>query len=214
MKKIISTSILCIIICAIPLIKKSELLTDYTFLTVVFFFYLLFFTQPTFEASDIQNKSETDKYSMLFILVALVVILSGSIIDWAYLGIYKDSVKTELLQLLGLIFLILGSSIRIWAILHLGKYFSNSVEFGSEHKLIKTGPYKLIRHPSYLGAYLAIIGSAFFLTSIVFSLIGIVVMFFAYQYRIKVEEIALIQVFPNDYEEYKKGTKKMIPLIY
>ncbi|MEM0942092.1 MAG: isoprenylcysteine carboxylmethyltransferase family protein [Bacteroidota bacterium] len=214
MKKLISTFILCSIICCLPIIGKPELYLSKEFLTIVFFFFLLFFTQPTFEASDIKTNSETDKFSMLFILISLIIVLSGSIIDWAYFQMGLDSINKIPFQYFGLILLLLGSSIRIWAILHLGKYFSNAVSFNSEHKLIKSGPYKLIRHPSYLGAYLAIIGSALFLKSIVFFLIGLIVMLSAYLYRIKVEEIGLIELFGSEYQEYKKKSKKMIPFVY
>ena len=214
MKKLISTSLNCLIICCLPLVGKPELLVDEQFLTIVFFFVLLFLTQPTVKASDIKTNSETDKFSMLFIMISSTIALSGSIVDWAYFQIGIEFINKNVFSYLGLALLIIGSSIRIWAIWHLGKYFSNAVSFNSEHQLIKTGPYKIIRHPSYLGAYLAIIGSTLFLQSPIFSLISLVVMLAAYLYRIKVEEIGLLKLFGIEYEKYQKSAKKIVPFVY
>ncbi|MEM6699315.1 MAG: isoprenylcysteine carboxylmethyltransferase family protein [Bacteroidota bacterium] len=183
-------------------------------MTIVFFFVLLFLTQPALQASDVKGNYETDKYSVLFILLALLITLSGSLVDWAYFGIGKGLINRDLLKSIGLGFLILGSAYRIWSIIHLDKYFSATVQFDSEHQLIQTGPYKLIRHPSYLGAYLAILGSTLFLNSILFFVFGGTVMLAAYIYRIKVEEIGLTQIFPIEYKKYQSQSKKMIPFIY
>ncbi|MEM8523635.1 MAG: isoprenylcysteine carboxylmethyltransferase family protein [Bacteroidota bacterium] len=214
MKKLIVTTVFCALVYFLPLVGKPTSYTHPSFLTVVFFFFLLFLTQPTFKAADISEKSSTDKFSMLFITVALIIILSGSVIDWAYFNSESPTTNEKAYQSVGLFLLVTGSTIRIWAISHLGKYFANTVSFNSEHQLVKSGPYKIIRHPSYLGAYLAIIGSAFFLNSTVFASIAIVMMFFVYQYRIKVEEQGLIGIFQNEYLQYMKQSKRMIPFIY
>jgi len=214
MKKIIPTLLFCFVICFLPLIGEPELYKDISFLTIVFFFILLFLTQPALKPSDVKGNYETDKYSVLFILIALLITLSGALIDWAYLGIVTDTINSKLLKPIGLLLLIIGSAYRIWAIIHLDKYFSATVQFDAEHRLIQTGPYKLIRHPSYLGAYLAILGSTLFLNSIMFFLFGAILMFVAYIYRIKVEEIGLAQIFPVEYQKYQSKSKKIIPFVY
>ena len=213
MNKYIATTILCMIICFLPVIGKPHLYLNPSFLTVVFFFYLLFFTQPTFKASDMYKNSETDKFSMGFITLGVIIVLSGAITYWAYFA-NSTELSWNLYTTTGISLLILGSGIRIWAIRHLGKFFTNSVQFDSRHQLITTGPYKMIRHPSYLGAYLAIIGSALFLNAILIFCIGVVIMFAAYLYRIQVEEIGLKKTFEKEYPIYQNNTKRLIPFIY
>ena len=213
MKKIVTTSVLCLLLYFLPLIGRPELYFDWRFGVVVFFFYLIFLTQPAFKAVDIKEHSDTDKYSMLFITIGLIITLSGSIMEWAYFDQYLTQVNDSVFMLTGLVLLITGSALRIWAILHLGKYFTNSVEFGAQHQLIKSGPYKVVRHPSYLGAYLAIIGSTLFLGAIIFSLIGAMVMLLVYLYRIKVEEVGLQKIFPGEYRKYQKETSMIFPLL-
>ena len=213
MKKLITTTILCLIICFLPLIGNPNLYISLPFLKIVFYFYLLFFTQPTVESSDIYKSSKTDKFSMGFITLGVVIVISGALIYWAYLGdstAFIWNVPTTL----GLSLMFIGTVIRIWAIRHLGKYFTNTVKFDSGHQLITTGPYKLIRHPSYLGAYLAIVGSALFLNAMPVFYVGVFIMLGAYLYRIRVEEIGLVETFQEKYIQYRGRSKRLIPFVY
>ncbi len=52
---------------------------------------------------------------------------------------------------LGLSLIVLGIIIRQYSILILGRYFTLSVKVASDQKVVSKGPYKYIRHPSYLG---------------------------------------------------------------
>lgn len=214
MNKLISTSILATILLAVPLLAQPAYLLHPHFLLVVFFFYLLFFTQPTFEANDIKAKADTDKYSMLLITLGLVISLTGSIIDWAYITKAATRLSFSNIQYIGLTLLIVGSTIRIVAIRHLGQYFTNAVNFSNDHQLVTTGLYSLVRHPSYLGAYIAILGSTLMLSSVTLFAVSIVLLFFIYNYRIKVEEEGLIKTFPEAYILYQSKSKRWIPWIY
>src|ERR1700761_1780631 len=51
----------------------------------------------------------------------------------------------------GLCMVILGGLFRLWAQNSLGRFFTFEVTIKPDHKLITTGPYSLVRHPSYLG---------------------------------------------------------------
>ena len=53
-----------------------------------------------------------------------------------------------------------GIAVRLWAIRTLGRFFSSAVRLQDDHALIVTGPYAIVRHPSYLGAFLVFIGIA------------------------------------------------------
>ena len=52
-----------------------------------------------------------------------------------------------------------ASAFAIWARAHLGKYWSGDVTIRQEHRLIRSGPYKFIRHPIYSGMLLALVGT-------------------------------------------------------
>ncbi len=214
MKKLLSTTVLAIALLGLPLLGRAHLFWNTHLLVIAFFFYLLFFTQPAFQAMVAGREATTDRYSFFVILAALILTLSGGIVDWAYFNGEAHRMEMDRCRITGLLMLFIGSAIRIWAIVCLGTYFSNTVRFGTEHQLITKGPYQFIRHPSYLGAYLAILGSTMFLSSIRFFLVGMVLMLLAYHYRIVVEERAMMNQFPNEFPTFRSKTKKLIPFIY
>ena len=82
-----------------------------------------------------------------------------------------------------------------------------------EHKLVTDGFYKHIRHPLYLGEILRNLGVVVIFSSVYGMLIVLLASIFLL-FRIEIEEKMLIMVFGEEYIEYRKNTKKMIPYIY
>jgi len=109
---------------------------------------------------------------------------------------------------------ITGLIIRIHALLTLKQYFTYSVARVENHPLIETGLYKFIRHPGYLGQLLIFAGLATALSnglSILFMLLPVTI---GYLYRIKVEESFMLEQMGENYLNYQKRTKRIIPFIY
>ncbi|MGA2407495.1 MAG: isoprenylcysteine carboxylmethyltransferase family protein [Bacteroidales bacterium] len=115
---------------------------------------------------------------------------------------------------IGLMIVLTGIVIRWLAIIQLGKSFTVDVAITEVAKLKTDGLYKKVRHPSYLGLLLIIIGFSATMNSIYSLLILTIPVSLAILYRISVEEKVLIQEFGNRYSEYKSQSKKLIPGIY
>jgi len=81
------------------------------------------------------------------------------------------------------------------------------------HRLIKHGIYKHIRRPAYLGTLLFSIGISLIFSSL-YGFLLMLILFPSYLYRIRIEESVLLKEFGDEYREYMKKTKKIIPLIY
>ncbi len=113
----------------------------------------------------------------------------------------------------GIIVMILGIIFRQWSIAILGKFFSGTVGTQKGQKVVEKGPYKYIRHPSYTGALLILIGIGLALQSLGAVIILVLLFSLAYGYRIYVEEKLLTSELGYPYIEYKKRTKKLIPYI-
>jgi protein-S-isoprenylcysteine O-methyltransferase Ste14 len=114
---------------------------------------------------------------------------------------------------IGFVVLIAGLVIRFVAIVTLKKNFSGLLRLRDDHTLVKTGVYRWVRHPAYLGAVLLFLSFPIMLSSI----LGFVIMFLLVPYflhRIKLEEWMLIGRFGAEYEEYMKHTKRLIPFLY
>ncbi|QWT84791.1 isoprenylcysteine carboxylmethyltransferase family protein [Chryseobacterium sp. PCH239] len=115
---------------------------------------------------------------------------------------------------LGELFILVGIIVRYIIIRSLGKYFTVDVTIRQDHKIKKEGFYKYLRHPSYAFSLLTSFGLGLYLNNWLSLVFAFVPPFLAFAYRIKIEEQALIEEFGDEYIEYSKGTKKLIPFIY
>jgi protein-S-isoprenylcysteine O-methyltransferase Ste14 len=114
--------------------------------------------------------------------------------------------------LAGLIVFYVGLIVAFWSRILLGKNWSVSVQRKEQHELIKKGPYSLVRHPIYTGLLLMFLGNAI-IESTWRGLIGFLILFASFWFKLKKEEKWLTGIFGNDYSEYMTGTKALIPFI-
>jgi len=120
----------------------------------------------------------------------------------------------HILKLIGLIVLMIALAIRWTAIYTLGKAFSSNVAILDSQKLNRSGIYRFVRHPSYLGLWLAFLAVGMHSRNWLSFAIATIPTTAALLYRIHVEESALIQAFGDDYRDYSKSTKRLIPGLY
>ncbi|MBW9146649.1 isoprenylcysteine carboxylmethyltransferase family protein [Clostridium sp. CM027] len=115
---------------------------------------------------------------------------------------------------IGIFFIIIGVLFRSYSVWTLRNFFTLSVQVNSTQKIIQTGPYKYLRHPSYSGSILSLIGITLSFRSfegVIGTLIIIVVI---YGYRITIEETILEKTFKETYKDYKDNTYRIIPFIW
>lgn len=106
-----------------------------------------------------------------------------------------------------------GALLRILAKMHLKESFSHSIKVENQHKLVTTGIYSQIRHPSYLGTLLIIAGAT--QASSIYLCIAMVTCGFIFaEKRVIQEEALLIKHFGEKYQSYILRTKKYIPYLY
>lgn len=110
--------------------------------------------------------------------------------------------------------LCLGMAIRWGSIIYLGRYFTVNVAITAEHRLVVTGPYRYVRHPSYTGLLITFLGLAFHTNNWIGFFALTIPVFFAISHRIGVEESVMRDEFTSAYEDYCRRTKKLIPLLY
>jgi protein-S-isoprenylcysteine O-methyltransferase Ste14 len=195
-----------------PLLLKPALILNFKTFILLISAAVLWLSQPGFSKQDMNSDKQSDKLSILLILIASSISVFSSVIEWAYFTPDKSQINS--VTVIGFIFLLIGICFRVWSINVLGKNFTATVKITREHELIKTGPYKLIRHPSYLGAFVAIIGCPVFLNNTYTIFISCIAMTIAYYFRINVEEKTLSNHFGKYYEDYKKDTYRLLPLIW
>lgn len=113
----------------------------------------------------------------------------------------------------GLLIILTGFVIRWMAIIQLKNAFTVDVAIGNEQNLKTDGLYKIIRHPSYLGLWLILVGFSVCMNSIISILIIVIPMFIVLLYRISVEEKVLVEAFGEKYMVYRTNTKMIIPFV-
>jgi protein-S-isoprenylcysteine O-methyltransferase Ste14 len=110
----------------------------------------------------------------------------------------------------GLVLTLAGLAISVWARIHLGEQWTGRVGVREGHELVRSGPYRFVRHPIYSGMLLAFIG-----TALVYcdwrSLVAIALMTAALSYKLQREERWMREHFAADYQAYLRKVAAIIP---
>jgi protein-S-isoprenylcysteine O-methyltransferase Ste14 len=116
--------------------------------------------------------------------------------------------------LIGLVVMLLGLVLRVWAAAALGDYYSTTLLVTKDQKLVNSGPYARVRHPGYLGSILLWSGFGILSSNLVLAILFPVMFVVIYLYRISVEELMLGQELGEDYAEYRRRTQRLLPFLY
>lgn len=119
----------------------------------------------------------------------------------------------DIIRWIGVALFAIGGALRLWPVAVLGNRFSGLVAIQPGHRLVTTGIYSVIRHPSYLGAVVFSLG-----WSLAFrSGVGVVLtaaMLVPLLFRIAAEEGLLAAEFGAEYAAYRARTARMLPGIW
>jgi protein-S-isoprenylcysteine O-methyltransferase Ste14 len=148
----------------------------------------------------------------------VIVVFAAIGILAAYLPAYTDrkefwTLDGDAVRWLGVILFFAGGTLRIWPVYVLGRRFSGLVAIQPEHKLVTSGIYGVIRHPSYLGLIVNALGWALAFRS------GVGVLLAALTIppvlaRIRAEEALLHAHFGAEYDAYRSRTSRLVPGLY
>jgi protein-S-isoprenylcysteine O-methyltransferase Ste14 len=103
-----------------------------------------------------------------------------------------------------------GVAIAFWARWHLGTNWSGVVTLKEGHELIRTGPYRTIRHPIYTGILLALLGTAVNLGE-VRGLLALAIAWLSFYIKARREESFLTQEFGPGFAEHRRQTGMFLP---
>jgi protein-S-isoprenylcysteine O-methyltransferase Ste14 len=120
--------------------------------------------------------------------------------------------RTDLTMAIGAAICVFGLFITIWARRTLAGNWSNDVTFKQNHELIKTGPYRFVRHPIYTGLLLMCLGTAVEIGRVRFWL-ALPLWFIGFWIKLKQEEKLMLRHFPDEYPVYRKQVKALVPFV-
>lgn len=93
---------------------------------------------------------------------------------------------------------------------HLGRFWSAEITQKADHQLVRTGPYRFVRHPIYTAILGMFVGMAI-VSGDVHAFIAVAMILFAYWRKIRLEEQNLVEVFGATYDDYRRTTRALVP---
>jgi protein-S-isoprenylcysteine O-methyltransferase Ste14 len=118
------------------------------------------------------------------------------------------------LRPVGVGMMIFGLLVRITAIVTLGRSFTVNVAIHASQTIQRSGLYRIVRHPSYLGIEICFLAVGLYSRNWACLALMLIAPTAAVLYRIHVEEQALVGAFGDEYVEYSRTTKRLIPGVY
>jgi protein-S-isoprenylcysteine O-methyltransferase Ste14 len=112
----------------------------------------------------------------------------------------------------GTLLLALGLGFAVWARRHLGRNWSAQVVVKEDHALVRSGPYRYVRHPIYTGILLAFLGMALTIGEWR-ALVGLAFVLLSFMVKSREEEGRMRETFP-EYQEYQRRTAALVPYVY
>lgn len=158
--------------------------------------------------------SSESKASRAFHLIVLNTGVLLLIFSFSIPGFAKRFLPVSLiLQSVGLAFEVAGFALAVWARRALGSNWSGEVRIATGHQLVRSGPYRWIRHPIYT-AVLAMYGGILLVSGEMHAIFGLAMIILAYLRKIRMEETVLATAFGEEFTAWRKETWALAPPIY
>jgi protein-S-isoprenylcysteine O-methyltransferase Ste14 len=118
------------------------------------------------------------------------------------------------LLVLGVGAMLAGSALRQWAVSTLGRYFTFDVRIAQGQTVVEGGPYRWVRHPSYTGLLVSLVGIGLALGDWLSVLLVAVLSTAGLVFRVQVEEAALREGLGAPYERFAATRRRLVPGIW
>jgi protein-S-isoprenylcysteine O-methyltransferase Ste14 len=146
----------------------------------------------------------------LAFLVALLLLLVAPVLNALQIG----SIDSTAVGWVGIGVMVGGIALRFWATRALGRYYTRTLRTADDHKVVDSGPYRILRHPGYTGVLLMWAGAGLATLNCIVVTALIVGMSCAYDYRIRCEEQMLRSALGRQYDTYSARTWRLVPFLY
>lgn len=143
-------------------------------------------------------------------------VFSGVILGMAFFWPtrYAFNQSFTLLRQTGLFIMAVGLILRITAIRYLKNSFNIDLTIPQNRRLVKEGPFRILRHPSYTGELLMFAGFGILMNNPLAAMVMLIFVFIGFNQRINEEEAFLMEVMKEEYGQYMSKTYKLLPYIY
>ncbi|MGE4231789.1 MAG: isoprenylcysteine carboxylmethyltransferase family protein [Bacteriovoracia bacterium] len=173
--------------------------------------------------NNLGSSDQDLSHDPIFSKIGMWISLGGLIATFLYGILFRMGIfsleepyipQTFEVYILGLALFSGGVFIRLKAIRDLGYFFTFEIGIRPGHRVVKIGIYSIVRHPSYLGFVFLVVGFATCTGSMIVFLSSVIPMVIFFIMRIYSEEKMLVSHFGDEYREYMKTTKRLIPYVF
>lgn len=178
-----------------------------TCLWLVFFLYWAISALRSKAAKKTESGAERLKRMIPLAVAYLLLFYNATHLGWLGKRFVTDSSAAAVI---GLSLTAAGVAFAIWARWHLGANWSAIVSIREQHELIRSGPYRRVRHPIYTGMLLAMAGTALVLGE-VRGLLAFAITLFAFYWKARKEEAWLTREFGERFKDHTKHTGMFLP---
>lgn len=184
------------------------------FVVVIFalqVFSLIYNPQVGQNQENRKNEAPRSKLDLILIQIfSLAVVILAPYSDSHSIGVLNAG---NIVRYTGLLITIPGFVLMQAGEKYLAKQFSIEVTLQKDHKLIQSGPYKVVRHPRYLGILIFFTGVSLTFRSLlgIFTVLALALVLI---WRIFAEERMMHEEFGKEWEEYQAKTWRLVPYIF
>jgi protein-S-isoprenylcysteine O-methyltransferase len=175
-------------------------------------FWVLWVIPAVFGKRTIRRQTSSSRILQIaLLLVAYVLIVNGGL-GWDWLN--RRVVPASTISLWsGYGLLLAGMLFAGWARIFLGGNWSSNVTLKQDHTLVRSGPYRIVRHPIYTGLLVALLGTAIVLGE-VRCFLGVILAAIAWKIKSKSEEALMVELFGDQYARYRQEVKGLVPYLW
>ncbi len=114
---------------------------------------------------------------------------------------------------LSALFYVAGCLLSWTAVGTLGKQWRIDAGLNEDHELVKSGPYRLIRHPIYASMLCMLLGMGFLLSPLPYLALALIIFIIGTEIRVRVEDSLLFSRFGSQFSNYKRSVLAYVPLV-
>jgi len=156
----------------------------------------------------------TEWTSLVVVIAGFGLGIAGAILIALHLTWAAIPVGRLVLFIVGIALMVLGLALRAWSVIVLGRNFTVHVQVREQQPVVDTGPYRVLRHPSYTALLLVCLGIGLALANWLALLVVVVLPTAAILLRIRVEERALLAGIGEPYRRFMMTRKRLIPWVW
>lgn len=179
-----------------------------TLLTILLFYAMDFALIHRYDKKR-QASGSGRAWDFTFFIFAMVAILTLQPILLPILSFRTSASWGLVIQLLGVITVLSAIALHIWSRTHLQEFYAERVEVQPEHRVIDTGPYRLMRHP-VITSFFGIATGLFLINPALTTLAALLYTIWDFRRAAQQEEDLLTRTLPG-YADYANRTPRFLP---